>query len=94
MSSDGQDHLSKAEISKDALQSGAQAAIGTVGEVATIITGAVKDVAGALGGLATELFEIRDASQRAIARHVEPGADVEVDLELGDEAGPGALPES
>ena len=69
MTSDGQDHLSKAEISKDALQSGAQAAAATVGEVATIITGAVKDVAGALGGLATELFEIRDASQRAIAKH-------------------------
>ncbi len=69
MNSEGQDHLSKAEISKDAVQSGAEAAIGTVGEVATIITGAVKDVAGALGGLATELFEIRDASKRALDQH-------------------------
>jgi hypothetical protein len=69
MSSEGQDHLSKAEIGKDALQSGAEAAIGTVAEVATIITAAVKDVAGALGGLATELFEIRDASKRAMAEH-------------------------
>jgi hypothetical protein len=69
MNSEGQDHLSKAEISKDVVQSGAEAAIGTVGEVATIITGAVKDVAGALGGLATELFEIRDASKRALAQH-------------------------
>ncbi|WP_183094489.1 hypothetical protein [Nocardioides stalactiti] len=66
---DGPDHLTKAEISKDALQSGAQAAAVAVGEVATIITGAVKDVAGAIGGLATELFEIRDASQRAMERH-------------------------
>jgi hypothetical protein len=73
MNSDGQDHLSKAEISKDAVQAGAEAAIGTVSEVATIITGAVKDVAGALGGLATELFEIRDASKRALDQHtVEP----------------------
>ena len=67
MTSEGQDHLSKAEISKDAMQAGAQAAASVVGEVATIITGAVKDVAGAIGGLATELFEIRDASQRAMA---------------------------
>ena len=71
MNSEGQDHLSKAEISKDAVQAGAEAAIGTVSDVATIITGAVKDVAGAIGGLATELFEIRDASKRAIAQHGE-----------------------
>lgn len=69
MNPDGQDHLSKSEIGKDALQAGAEAAIGTVGEVATIITGAVREVAGALGGLATELFEIRDASRRALAQH-------------------------
>ena len=74
MTSEGQDHLSKAEISKDAMQAGAQAAAAAVGEVATIITGAVKDVAGAIGGLATELFEIRDASQRAMAdQGIEPG---------------------
>jgi len=79
MTSDGQDHLSKAEISKDALQSGAQAAAATVGEVATIITGAVKDVAGALGGLATELFEIRDSARRAAA-----------DQERDEPAGPAA----
>lgn len=66
-SPEGQDNLSKAEISKDALQAGAQAAAVAAGEVATIITGAVKDVAGAIGNLATELFEIRDASQRAMA---------------------------
>ena len=59
------DHLSKAEIRKDAVQGTVEAAAGTVGQVATILTGAVKDVAGALGGLATELFEIRDAARRA-----------------------------
>lgn len=69
MNRDGRDHLTKAEISKDAVQAGAEAAIGTVAEVATIVAGAVKGVAGALGGLATELFEIRDASRRAWARH-------------------------
>ncbi|WP_183100416.1 hypothetical protein [Nocardioides pelophilus] len=75
MNSDGRDHLSKTEISKDAVQAGAEAAIGTVSEVATIVTGAVKQVAGALGGLATELFEIRDASKRAMERHVDPSDD-------------------
>ena len=37
----------------------------TVGEVASIITTAVKDVAGAIGGLATDVFEIRDGARRA-----------------------------
>ena len=38
-----------------------------VGQVATIITGAVRDVAGAVGGFATELFEIRDSARKAAA---------------------------
>ena len=61
----GSDHLSKQEIGKDAVQSTVEAAASTVGEVAGIITKAVQDVAGALGGLATELFEIKDASRKA-----------------------------
>ncbi|TYL45942.1 hypothetical protein FXB39_15655 [Nocardioides sp. BGMRC 2183] len=68
---DGKDHLSRGEIAKDALQASAQAASHTVGEVATIITRAVGDVAAAVGGLATELFEIRDSSRRASAEHHE-----------------------
>ena len=63
------DHLSRAEIRKDAVQDAVEAAAGTVGQVATIVTGAVKDVTGALGGLATDLFEIRDAARRAAAEH-------------------------
>ncbi|MGN6251488.1 MAG: hypothetical protein ACTHNS_06720 [Marmoricola sp.] len=59
------DHLSKAEIRKDAVQGTVEAAAGTVGQVTTILTTAVKDVATAVGGLATELFEIRDAARRA-----------------------------
>ena len=57
--------LTKAEIRKDAVQNTVEAAASTVGEVTTIITGAVKGVAGAVGGFATELFEIRDAARRA-----------------------------
>jgi len=60
------DHLSKAEIRKDALQSTVEATATAVGSVATILTGAVRDIASTIGGLATDVFEIRDASRRAI----------------------------
>lgn len=69
MTDPGRDHLSKAEIRKDALQEGVEATADTVQHVAGIITGAVKDVAGALGGLATDLFEIRDGARRAREQH-------------------------
>ena len=59
------ERLSDAEIGKDTVQATVEAAAGTVGEVATIITSAVRDVATALGGFATEVFEIRDAAKRA-----------------------------
>ena len=59
------DRLSRTEIRKDAVQDDVEAAAGTVGQVATIVTGAVREVAGALGGFATEVFEIRDAARRA-----------------------------
>lgn len=73
----GRDHLSKGEIAKDAIQAGAEAAATTVGEVATILTRAVGDVAAAVGGFATEVFEIRDASRRALAEHGEdPGTEI------------------
>ena len=59
------DRLSKNEIRKDALQETVQSVATTVGEVASIVTTAVKDVAGAIGGLATDVFEIRDGVKRA-----------------------------
>ena len=61
------DHLSKGEIRKDALQSAVEATATTVGQVASIVTSAVRDAAGAVGGLATEIFEIRDSARRATA---------------------------
>jgi hypothetical protein len=68
----GPDRLSKPEIGKDAVQSTVEAAATAVGEVASIITKAVQDVAGALGGFATELFEIKDASKKAAEEHSDP----------------------
>jgi hypothetical protein len=59
------ERLSDAEIGKDTIQATVEAAAGTVGEVATIITSAVRDVASAIGGFATEVFEIRDAARKA-----------------------------
>ena len=63
-----EDRLSKAEIRKDAVQEIVESVASTVGEVASIITTAVKDVAGAIGGLATDVFEIRDGVRRASER--------------------------
>jgi len=63
-----EERLSKVEIRKDALQETVDSVASTVGEVASIITTAVKDVAGAIGGLATDVFEIRDGARRAAER--------------------------
>jgi hypothetical protein len=63
------DHFSKAEIGKDAVQSTVEAAADTVGQVAKIITKAVQDVAGVVGGFATEVYEIRDAAKKAADEH-------------------------
>jgi hypothetical protein len=59
------DQLSTTEINKDAVQSALEAAATTVGQVTSIITHAVTDVAGAMGGFATEVFEIRESARRA-----------------------------
>lgn len=70
------DHLSRAEIRKDAVQDTVEAAASMVGQVAMILTGAVREVASAVGGFATEVFEIRDSARRAGADHLggqEPG---------------------
>ena len=63
------DHLSKAEIRKDAVQGAVEAAATTVGEVATILTTAVQAIARSVGGLATEVFEIRDSARKASAEN-------------------------
>ncbi|MDI6909640.1 hypothetical protein [Nocardioides sp.] len=66
------DRLSTSEIRKDAVQGTVEAAASAAGQVATIITGAVRDVASAVGGFATEVFEIRDSARKAAAEHVRP----------------------
>ncbi len=67
--------LSRAEINKDTAQSVTEAAATMVGEVASIVTGAVKGVASSVGGFASEVFEIRESARRARADRDEPAAD-------------------
>ena len=59
------DHISKAEIRKDALQDSVEAATHAVGQATNIVVGAVSDIAKTVGGLATDLFEIADATRKA-----------------------------
>lgn len=66
------DEIGKGEIRKDALQGTVEAAATAVGAVTTIVTAAVRDVAHAVGGLATDLFEIRESARRA-REDLEPG---------------------
>jgi hypothetical protein len=66
------DHLSKSEIRKDAVQDGVEAVTHAVGQGSQIIIGAVSGIAKTVGGLATDLFEIREASKRASADLDEP----------------------
>ena len=81
------DRLSKAEIRKDALQEGVTAASHVVGSVATILTTAVSDVARAMGGFATEIFEIRDSARRARQDHeLDHDHDVDHDEVVATEA--------
>jgi hypothetical protein len=61
------EHLSRTEIAKDAVQHTVEAGAETVAAVSGIVIVAVRDVANALGGFATEMFEIRDAARRASA---------------------------
>jgi hypothetical protein len=59
------ERLSRAETTKDALQHTVEAGAETAASVATILATAVRDVAHAIGGFATEVFEIREAARRA-----------------------------
>jgi hypothetical protein len=59
------ERLTKGEITKDAVQHTLSAGAETVATVTTIVAGAVRDVVDALGGFATEVFEIREAARRA-----------------------------
>lgn len=57
--------ISRNEIRKDVLQESAEAVAATTGVIAGIVVNAVRDVTQAVGSLATDIFEIREAARRA-----------------------------
>lgn len=59
--------VSRLEIGKDTVQVLTVSAATHLGRIATILTGAVRDVAQELGDWATDAFEMRDAANRAAA---------------------------
>lgn len=59
--------LEKLEIRKDTLQVAVESAFSHVGQIASIITLAGREVTRELGEWATDMFEIREAARRAAA---------------------------
>ena len=57
--------VSRMETAKDTVQVLTESAASHVGRIATIITGAVRDIAREMGEWATDAFEMRDAADRA-----------------------------
>jgi hypothetical protein len=57
--------VSRAEAVKDTAQVVVESTATHVGRIASIITGAVRDVVRELGDLATDAFEMREAASRA-----------------------------
>jgi hypothetical protein len=57
--------LGKLETRKDVAQAVVESGVDHVGRIVTIIVGAIGDVTTELGGWATDVFELRDAAQRA-----------------------------
>ena len=67
--------LGDTETRKDTVQVAVESAFKHVGEIASIITAAGRDVTREIGDWATEVFEMRDAARRA--RNDHPDADDE-----------------
>ncbi len=57
--------LGRAEITKDTIQVLTETTAAHVGRIASIVTGAIRDVAREIGDLASDVFEMREAAERA-----------------------------
>ena len=57
--------VSRLEVAKDTAQVLTESAATHVGRIATILTGAVREIAHELGEWATDAFEMRDAADAA-----------------------------
>jgi len=58
--------VDKFETRKDTVQVLTESMATHVGRIATIVTGAVRDVTREIGDWATDVFEMREASRKAI----------------------------
>jgi hypothetical protein len=65
--------LDRLETRKDTVQVVIESGAAHVGSVVGIVVGAVRDVAREVGDLATDVFEIRDAAQRALGARRDDG---------------------
>ncbi|MGZ8665648.1 MAG: hypothetical protein ACXWZM_00900 [Solirubrobacterales bacterium] len=74
--------LSKSETRKDTAQVVVESGAAHVGRIANIVSNAVREVTREVGGFATEIFEIRDASKRAEA-DADPAAGSPQDADRG-----------
>jgi hypothetical protein len=61
----GRGGLGRAEIAKDTFQVLTETTATHVGRIASIVTGAIRDVAREIGDLASDVFEMREAAERA-----------------------------
>lgn len=79
--------VGKFEARKDTVQVLAESAAGHVGRIATILSGAVRDVSHEVGEWATDMFEMREASARARADQADqrPGIDFDDSVGYDDE---------
>jgi len=61
----GRSGLGRAEITKDTIQVLTETTATHVGRIASILTAAVREVAREIGDLASDVFEMREAAERA-----------------------------
>jgi hypothetical protein len=57
--------VSRFEIGKDTVQVLTESAAAHVGRIATIVSGAVRDITHEMGEWASDVFEMRDAATKA-----------------------------
>jgi hypothetical protein len=59
--------VGNAEITKDTVQVITESAVTHLGRIGTILTAAIRDIAHEIGEIASDVFEMRDAADKARA---------------------------
>jgi hypothetical protein len=70
--------VGKSEITKDTVQVAAESAATHMGRIATILSGAIREVTHEVGEWATDMFEMREAAGKARAASDPDGLDDDV----------------